>query len=430
MRAPRQTTATVPGLPALATDPLVTARLGLMRASRTEAALDIASVIGPSAAELLSVQPAAARVLFCAPRIQAMARISTPAEEAERTKAEKARKANAASLWHTHSADQLQLFVFTAWQVIIQETPDTALLGLQLGLAANWHIADPEDFANQGPFLLNRQEGARLFMSLEKAALACSRAKPPGSLSSALVAQVKSNLIQFFRLRAQAVLPWCEPPRDTPHRRDVSLIARAIVAQASGVRRAFDYAQQAIAELCTGRSGDPQTENAAFLAMARPFYEAYLRNGMSNVLAASVVKQSLAFEPPPFLAAASGDTAVAWQALLAYRADPAPAGGGGPAVFPRLVVGPGSVFHASATPMSTQMVREAVRRMAAICQGDPAHFSGISARKGGLTTAISAGVPEEIVYLQSGHGQTRAARAYMHLQDPALLFATYQAFGL
>ena len=80
--------------------------------------------------------------------------------------------------------------------------------------------------------------------------------------------------------------------------------------------------------------------------------------------------------------------------------------------------------------MSSQMVRDAVRRIAAHCGGDPAHFSGISARKGGLTTAISAGVPEEIVYLQSGHGQTRAARAYMHLQDPALLFATYQAFGL
>ena len=53
------------------------------------------------------------------------------------------------------------------------------------------------------------------------------------------------------------------------------------------------------------------------------------------------------------------------------------------------------------------------------------------ARKGGLT-AIAAGVPEEIVYLQSGHGMRRAARACMHLLDPAraLLFATYQAFGL
>ncbi len=97
--APRVSWAPSSAPPAPALDPRATARLGLLRASRTEAALDFASVTGPSAAELLSVQPAAARVLFYAPRIQAMARVSTPAEEAERTKAEKARKANAASLW-------------------------------------------------------------------------------------------------------------------------------------------------------------------------------------------------------------------------------------------------------------------------------------------------------------------------------------------
>ena len=99
-------------------------------------------------------------------------------------------------------------------------------------------------------------------------------------------------------------------------------------------------------------------------------------------------------------------------------------------VFPRLRLGPGAVYQPTSTPMTGQMVRDAVRRMAALCQGNPDNFSGISARKGGLTTAISAGVPEEIVYLQSGHGMRRAARAYMHLLDPALLFATYQAFGL
>ncbi len=43
-------------------------------------------------------------------------------------------------------------------------------------------------------------------MTLESAALVCSRAVPPSSLSSALVAQIKPNINQFFRLRAQAVL--------------------------------------------------------------------------------------------------------------------------------------------------------------------------------------------------------------------------------
>jgi hypothetical protein len=44
-------------------------------------------------------------------------------------------------------------------------------------------------------------------------------------------------------------------------------------------------------------------------------------------------------------------------------------------------------------------------------------FSGISARKpeGSLTTAISAGVPKTILFMQSGHGQTRTARNCMHI---------------
>jgi rubredoxin len=303
-------------------DPVVVSRLGLLRASRTDAALDFAHIPQPTAQELLSVQPAASRVLFCAPRVQAMARVSTPAEEAERAKADKARKTNTSSPWHTHSTDQLQLFVFTAWQVIFQETPNTALLGFQLGLAANWHVSDQEDFANQGPFLVNRQEGARLFTTLESAVAACNRAQPPGSLSPALTAQIRSNIIQFFRLRAETILPWCHPSAGTPHHQDVTLIARAIVSQYSGVRRALDYAQKAVSELCAGRHGEAQLENAAFLSIARPFYEAYLRNGMGHSLASAAVKQALAFVPPPFLAAASGDTAAAWAALIGGAAPP------------------------------------------------------------------------------------------------------------
>ncbi len=315
-----------PPPPAPGFDMHITARLGLLRASRTGAALDFAFIPAPTDTELLSVQPSAARILFCAPRVEAMARVSSASEETERAKAEKARRTSAASPWHTHSTDQLQLFVFTAWQVIFRETPNTALLGLQLGLAANWHIADQEDFANQGPFLLNRQEGARLFATLEAAALACSRATPPGALSPALVAQIKANLVQFFRLRAEAVLPWCSPPAGTPQARDVSLIARAIVHQYLGIKRAFDYALQAISEVCAGRTGDAQTENAAFLAIARPFYGAYLRNGMSNILAEAAVKQNLAYVPPTFLAAANNDVASIWAHLLDARASQGPAG--------------------------------------------------------------------------------------------------------
>ena len=83
---------------------------------------------------------------------------------------------------------------------------------------------------------------------------------------------------------------------------------------------------------------------------------------------------------------------------------------------------------ASTRELSPQMFGDALRRILAAC--DTRRFSGISACKGGLTTAISAGVAEETLFLQSGHSQSRAARNYMHLQDPHRLFDTFRAFGL
>ena len=61
---------------------------------------------------------------------------------------------------------------------------------------------------------------------------------------------------------------------------------------------------------------------------------------------------------------------------------------------------------------------------------DPSLFSGISARKGCISTAIKAGVPEWGLFFQSGHGQSKAARTYMALDSPTFLFATWAAFQL
>ena len=99
-------------------------------------------------------------------------------------------------------------------------------------------------------------------------------------------------------------------------------------------------------------------------------------------------------------------------------------------LFPRLENGPGGTHRASANPISPQIFGDALRRVLGLCGADIGRFSGISARKGGLTTAITAGVTEEILFLQSGHSQSRAARHYMHLQDPARLYDTFRAFGL
>ena len=101
-----------------------------------------------------------------------------------------------------------------------------------------------------------------------------------------------------------------------------------------------------------------------------------------------------------------------------------------PPLFPRTQRGRGGSTVATDARMSRQMTSDAIRDSVSYAGCDGARFSGISARKGGLSTAIQAGVEEVVLYLQSGHGPERAARRYMQLLDPTRLMETYLAFDL
>ena len=99
-----------------------------------------------------------------------------------------------------------------------------------------------------------------------------------------------------------------------------------------------------------------------------------------------------------------------------------------PPLFPRRI-NRGQDFDLSRCATSEEMSAMIVRGLGHVGL-DTSLFSGISARKGGLSTAIEAGVPEAILWMQSGHAQDLAARRYVALQSPALLYRTWEAFGL
>lgn len=99
-------------------------------------------------------------------------------------------------------------------------------------------------------------------------------------------------------------------------------------------------------------------------------------------------------------------------------------------LFPRTVRGAGNVVLATHKPLSRQMVSDSIKAAVTAAGACPRRFSGISARKGGISTAIEAGVGEDILYLQSGHGVSKAGRPYMHIRDPARLLETFAAFQL
>ena len=53
--------------------------------------------------------------------------------------------------------------------------------------------------------------------------------------------------------------------------------------------------------------------------------------------------------------------------------------------------------------------------------------SGLFAR---FARRLPPDVPEHILWMQSGHAQDAAARRYVRLGSPALLYDTWAAFGL
>ena len=87
----------------------------------------------------------------------------------------------------------------------------------------------------------------------------------------------------------------------------------------------------------------------------------------------------------------------------------------------------GATRTAAASPTSfSDMILKALKRAGA----DTRDFSGVCARRGCISTAVEAGVPEAILWLQSGHAQSVSARSYIKLSKPDLLFSTWAAFNL
>jgi len=81
-------------------------------------------------------------------------------------------------------------------------------------------------------------------------------------------------------------------------------------------------------------------------------------------------------------------------------------------------------------PVTPQMVSDGVKEAMRLIGVDPERITGRSMRRGALTAGVKASVPEEVLYLQSGHGQAKAGRMYINDFSPETLYATSRAMGL
>ena len=93
-----------------------------------------------------------------------------------------------------------------------------------------------------------------------------------------------------------------------------------------------------------------------------------------------------------------------------------------PPMFPRSIR-KGTMFDLSRLPTSEEVSAMIVRGLDHVGY-DTSLFSGSSARRGGLSTAIEKGVPEHVPWMQSGHAQDAAAQRHVKLCSPALLYKT------
>jgi hypothetical protein len=102
-----------------------------------------------------------------------------------------------------------------------------------------------------------------------------------------------------------------------------------------------------------------------------------------------------------------------------------------PPLFPKLTRGPNGAWAPSKDPVPTASLISSMVVSALDDFGvrSPA-FTGASCRMGGLTVATEAGVPESIMWMQSGHAQDRAARRYVRLTNPDRLYDTWRAYKL
>ena len=96
-----------------------------------------------------------------------------------------------------------------------------------------------------------------------------------------------------------------------------------------------------------------------------------------------------------------------------------------PPLFPRYLKRDGSL-----DPVTPQMVSDGVKEAMRLIGVDPERITGRSMRRGALTAGVKAKVPEEVLYLQSGHGQAKTGRVYINDFSPDTLYATSRAVGL
>jgi hypothetical protein len=104
-----------------------------------------------------------------------------------------------------------------------------------------------------------------------------------------------------------------------------------------------------------------------------------------------------------------------------------------PPLFPKLQCGAGGQIVATNFAMSASSFSEMIPTALSYIGIASPGYSGKSAKIGGMSIAADAGVPEYLIWMQSGHTgkmKSLSARGYITLSNTSLLYSAFNAFGL
>jgi hypothetical protein len=174
----------------------------------------------------------------------------------------------------------------------------------EIGIVMKWAvpsiIGTPTDVTQTAAWQALRKRAAELYPRLEASIRACKYGGQEHSMSTSLFATARKLVLAFFDLRAGLMLPLMSLP-PCPNSAGIQAIAGGYIDQANMLPECLDTADDMIDDgILVSQGTDPVVvENAARVAMTRPFLLALL-NGMDRPQSTdAMVKEYKDFVPSP-----------------------------------------------------------------------------------------------------------------------------------
>eukprot|EP00291_Cryptomonas_curvata_P030757 CAMPEP_0172214092 /NCGR_PEP_ID=MMETSP1050-20130122/37968_1 /TAXON_ID=233186 /ORGANISM="Cryptomonas curvata, Strain CCAP979/52" /LENGTH=769 /DNA_ID=CAMNT_0012895021 /DNA_START=580 /DNA_END=2888 /DNA_ORIENTATION=- len=274
--------------------------MGLFRAQHEDTGPTFTHIRPRTLEERNAISEAAIAYMFCTLRQAEVTRPRTAAEDAAAIAAIKAAKYMTASGLPPSSLDRDMHNISFGPQAFFRGGLSPFEIGRLFRSAVPFMINDPNDVTTTAPWKALRTSAAELYARLEAEIAACRMTGTEHPMSSTIFHLIRKLTFAFFDLRAQLMLPLMALAQHELHAAAIHAIAGGYIDQAVMLRKCVETADDMIdSGIFSSRSSNPALgENAARVAMARPFLLALLHGMERDKNTAQMIQEYSDFVPP------------------------------------------------------------------------------------------------------------------------------------